>query len=105
MKNIQKFLLFIILLTGGLSCKKSFLNETPLDFLSTSNAFNSQADFDASTNNLYGLVRQHFYTVNDYAPFYYQYRTDGWFDATVTTPNMAADMAPRGLTNFAWAPN
>ncbi|MCW3091719.1 MAG: hypothetical protein JWP81_2788 [Ferruginibacter sp.] len=105
MKNIQKFILFIILLTGSLSCKKSFLNETPLDFLSTTNAFKTEADFNASTNNLYGLVRQHFYTVNDFSPFYYQYRTDAWFDITVTTPNMAADMATRGLTNFAWTPN
>lgn len=105
MKNIQKFILFIILLTGGLSCKKSFLTETPLDFLSTANAFKTEADFNASTNNLYGLVRQHFYTINDFSPFYYQYRTDAWFDITVTTPNMAADIAPRGLTNFAWSPN
>ncbi|MBE7169567.1 MAG: RagB/SusD family nutrient uptake outer membrane protein [Williamsia sp.] len=101
--KVYKFLL-LILLTGGLSCKKDFLTEKPLDFLSTSNAFKTAADFTASTNNLYGLVRQHFYTINDFQPFYYLYRTDAFFDITVTTPNMAADMAPRGLTNFAWAP-
>lgn len=105
MKNIQKFLLVIILFTGSLSCKKDFLNEDPLDFLSTSNAFETDADFSASINNLYGSVRHHFYTINDFAPFYYQYRTDAFFDITVTTPNMAADMAPRGFTNFAWSPN
>lgn len=99
-----KFLLIILLFTGVSSCKKSFLNETPVDFLSTSNAFITEADFNASVNNLYGLVRQHFYTVNDFQPFYYQYRTDAFFDITVTTPNMAADMSTRGLTNFAWAP-
>jgi hypothetical protein len=106
MKNIQKFLLLFILMTGGLfSCKKTFLNEQPLDFLSTTNAFKTEADFNASFANLYGSVRQHFYTVNDFSPFYYQYRTDAWFDITVTTPNMAADMSTTGLTNFAWTPN
>jgi len=105
MKNIQQFLLIVILLGGGLSCKKSYLDEHPLDFLSTSNAFNTEADFNASVNNLYGLVRQHFYTINDFGPFYYLYRTDAFFDITVTTPNMAADMATRGFSNFAWAPN
>ena len=103
--KIYKFLLFILLLTGGLSCKKNFLNEQPLDFLSTSNAFQNEADFNASVNNLYGQVRQHFYTINDFSPFYYQYRTDAFFDITVTTPNMAADMATRGFTNFAWSPH
>jgi hypothetical protein len=105
MKQIQKFLLFIALCAGGLSCEKKFLDEKPLDFLSTSNAFKTEADFNASINNLYGLVRHHFYTVNDFQPFYYLYRTDAFFDITVTTPNMSADMATRGLTNFAWAPN
>jgi len=104
MKNIQKFILLLLFLSGA-SCKKTYLDETPLDFLSTSNAFKTEADFNASVNNLYGLVRQHFYTINDFSPFYYQYRTDAFFDITVTTPNMAADMSARGLTNFAWAPN
>lgn len=104
MKHIIRFSLLIMLFTGGVSCKKDFLNEKPLDFLSTTNAFKTDADFNASVNDLYGQVRQHFYTINDFSPFYYQYRTDAFFDITVTTPNMAADMAPRGLTNFAWAP-
>lgn len=94
-----------LLLTGMLSCKKDFLDEEPVDFLSTSNAFRSEADFNASVNNLYGLVRHHFYTVNDFEPFRYLYRTDAFFDITVTTPNLAADMTPRGFTNWAWAPN
>ncbi|HSC37919.1 MAG TPA: RagB/SusD family nutrient uptake outer membrane protein [Chitinophagaceae bacterium] len=105
MKNIQKALLLILLFTGGLSCKKSYLDENPLDSFSTTNAFKTEADFNASINDLYGLVRQHFYSINDFQPFYYLYKTDAYFDITVTTPNVAADMAPRGLTNFAWAPN
>ena len=103
--KFSKFLLLVLLFAGGLSCKKSFLTEQPLDFLSTTNAFVNEADFNASVNNLYGSVRQHFYTINDFSPFYYQYRTDAYFDITVTTPNMAADMATRGFTNFAWSPN
>lgn len=105
MKKLSIYLLPFMLL-AAVSCKKTFLDEKPLDFLSTTNAFKTEADFNASVNNLYGLVRQHFYTVNDFSPFYYQYRTDAFFDITVTTPNMAADMVPRnGLTNFAWSPN
>lgn len=103
--KIYKLLLSVILLTGSLSCKKSFLNEKPLDFLSTSNAFKTEADFNASINNLYGLVRHHFYTANDFQPFFYLYRTDAFFDITVSTPNMAADMGTRGFSNFAWSPN
>ena len=102
--KLYKFLLPVLLFTGVISCKKSFLTEQPLDFLSTSNAFQNEADFNASVNDLYGSVRQHFYTINDFSPFYYQYRTDAYFDITVTTPNMAADMATRGFTNFAWSP-
>ena len=100
----SKILLLIVFFAGATSCKKTFLDEVPVDFLSTSNAFVTEADFNASVNNLYGFTRHHFYTVNDFQPFYYQYRTDGWFDITVTTPNMAGDMQPRGLTNFAWTP-
>jgi hypothetical protein len=106
MKKIQTLLLMVTLSAGCLvSCKKSFLTEVPQDFLSTANAYKTDADFNASVNNIYGLVRQHYYTINDFSPFYYQYRTDAWFDITVTTPNMAADMATNGLTNFAWGPN
>lgn len=93
-----------LLFTSVFSCKKDFLDEKAIDFLSTTNAFVTEADFNASVNNLYGSVRQHFYTINDFSPFYYQYRTDGWFDITVTTPNLASDMSTRGLTNFAWQP-
>jgi hypothetical protein len=93
------------LIAGSLSCKKSFLNETPESFLSTGNAFKTEADFNASVNNLYGLVRSHYYTLNDFNPFWYMYRTDAYWDITVTTPNLAGDIAPTGITNFAWAPH
>ena len=105
MKKIQKFLLIIILFTGSLACEKTFLDEQPLDFLSTGNAFQTEADFNASVNNLYGLTRHHYYTSNDFEPFRYLYRTDGFFEITTTTPNMAAEISPTGITNWAWAPN
>jgi hypothetical protein len=76
MKKIKLFLMLFLLLTGTFSCKKTFLDETPLDFLSATNAFKNSADFTASVNNLYRLTREEFYTKNDNDPFEYQYRTD-----------------------------
>ena len=94
MKKIKPFLLLLILLTGGVSCKKNFLDEKPLDFLSTTNAFQTTADFNASVNNLYRLVRDEFYTLNDFEVFNYQYITDLAFDVTAATPNLVATISP-----------
>jgi starch-binding outer membrane protein, SusD/RagB family len=104
----MKRYLYILLATitvGGSSCNKDFLDEKPESFLSTSNAYAGEADFNAAVNGIYGLVRNHYYTVNDFNPFWYMYRTDAYFDITVTTPNLSADIAPTGITNFAWAPH
>jgi starch-binding outer membrane protein, SusD/RagB family len=76
MKKIKLFLMMGLMLTGTFSCKKTFLDETPLDFLSANNAFKNNADFTASVNNLYRLTRAEFYTNNDNDPMEYQYRTD-----------------------------
>lgn len=94
MKKIQIFLLWLILLTCGISCKKNFLDETPLDFLSTSNAFQSAADFNSSVYNLYRLVRDEFYVLNDNTVYDYQYRTDLAIDVAAATPNLVADISP-----------
>ena len=94
MKKIKIFLLWLILLTGGASCKDNFLDETPLDFLSTSNAFQTAADFNASVYNLYRLVRDEFYTLNDNTTYDYQYRTDLAIDVTAATPNLVAQISP-----------
>jgi starch-binding outer membrane protein, SusD/RagB family len=94
MKNIKPFFLFLILLTTGVSCKKNFLDEKPLDFLSTTNAFQTSADFQASVNNLYRLVRDEFYTLNDNTVYDYQYRTDLAIDVTAATPNLVAQISP-----------
>jgi hypothetical protein len=99
------YILLAALTAGGLSCKKSFLDESPESFLTTATAYKTEADFNASVNNLYGLVRSHYYTLNDFNPFWYMYRTDAYWDITVTTPNLAGDIAPTGITNFAWAPH
>lgn len=94
MKKIRIYLLGFILLAGNISCKKTFLDETPVDFLSTANAFQSVADFNASVYNLFRLVREEFYTLNDNTTYDYQYRTDLAIDVNAATPNLVADFTP-----------
>jgi len=94
MKKIQIFLLWLIFLILGISCKKTFLDEAPLDFLSTSNAFQTSADFNSSIYNLYRLVRDEFYTLNDNTTYDYQYRTDLAIDVTAATANLVAQISP-----------
>ena len=105
MKIIHKLLFLTVLTIGVVSCKKDFLRETPESFLSTSNTFQTEADFTASINNLYGLVRSHYYTVNDFTPFFYMYRTDGYLDMTISAPNLPGDVSPTGVVGFAWQPH
>lgn len=94
MKKIKSFFLFL-LLTGTFSCKKTFLDETPLDVLSGANAFKTTNDFQASVNNLYRLVRQELYTLNDNAPMEYQYRTDIAFYVPAASPaNLSGEISP-----------
>ena len=69
MKKVKPFLLGLILLVGAISCKKSFLDEEPLDFLSTGNAFSTSADFAASINNLYFLI--YFISLQDLKLLFY----------------------------------
>jgi starch-binding outer membrane protein, SusD/RagB family len=104
MKKIKSFLILLVLLTGTFSCKKSLLNETPLDFLSATNAFKTTADFQASVNNLYRLVRAEFYTVNDNDPMEYQYRTDIAFYVPAAFPaNLSGEIAPTsGIMERHW---
>ena len=78
------------------------MEETPLDFLSTSNAFQTSADFNASVYNLYRLVRDEFYTLNDNTTFDYQYRTDLAIDVTAATPNLVAQISPTSGLQVHW---
>jgi hypothetical protein len=75
MKNLAKIALLLPILSLA-SCKKDFLDEKPLDFLSTDNAFVTYKDFNASVNNLYRLVRTEFYTSDENFPMDYVYGTD-----------------------------
>jgi hypothetical protein len=95
MRKIKLLLMLFLLLTGSFSCKKDFLDETPRDFLSATNAFQNSADFTASVNNLYRLVRAELYTTNDNDPFEYQYRTDIAFYVPAAFPaNLIAEISP-----------
>lgn len=95
MKKIKLFIIVSILLAGSFACKKTFLDETPLDFLSAKNAFQNTNDFNASVNNLYRLVREEFYTKNDNDPFEYQYRTDLAFYVPAASPaNLVGELSP-----------
>ncbi|MDQ0638744.1 hypothetical protein QF042_002309 [Pedobacter sp. W3I1] len=79
------------------SCKKSFLDEEPLDFLSTTNAYTTVKDFDAAVNNLYGRVRSEFYNSGEQRPFDYVFGCDLVFDgqpATTRHTNMVAAYSP-----------
>jgi hypothetical protein len=90
----------LLLAIGSLSsCKKDFLEEKPLDFLSSENAFSTYNDFNASVNNLYNRIRSEFYSSGERRPFDYMYGTDLVFDgqpAVERHTNMAAAYAPSG---------
>lgn len=103
---MKKGLLYImILLLVGVSCKKDFLKERPLDFLSSSNAFQTVADFDASVNNLYRLLRLELYTRNENDPWTYHYRTDvGVQVPSGFPPNLVGEYSPiNSFANRNWS--
>ena len=106
MKRIKLFSLLFLFLAGVASCKKDFLDEAPLDFLSSANAFKTTADFNASVNNLFRLLRQELYTSNDNDPFEYTYRTDiAIYVPSSNPPNLVAEYNPvGGFSNKHWAP-
>ncbi|EDM34207.1 putative outer membrane protein [Pedobacter sp. BAL39] len=92
--NIIIFCLATILFA---SCKKSFLNEEPLDFLSTTNAYITNKDFEASVNNLYTRIRAEFYTSGEQRPFDYVFGCDIVFDGQPSATrhtNMTAAYSP-----------
>ncbi|MBV7530380.1 RagB/SusD family nutrient uptake outer membrane protein [Chitinophaga sp. sic0106] len=104
MKTLNRIILCAMLCAPVVSCKRDFLNEKALSFLSTSNAFKNAEDFNASVNNLYALVRTEFYTSSDWQPMHYLYRTDLAIEVAVgSNPNLAADFGPSGgLPNNHW---
>lgn len=97
---MKKSIILSILLGSVLvSCNESaFLRETPEDFMSTSNAFQTESDFEMSINNLYNLTRYEFYGYDESKPFDYIYGTDIVFDGvpgpTLRHSNMLAAYDP-----------
>lgn len=102
---MKRSMLFIItlLLIGGIGCKKSFLNEKPGDFLSSGNAFQNAADFNASVNNLYNLLRKELYTGGE-GEWDYSWRTDmGVSNIVGNPPNLQGDYSPvSGFSGKHW---
>lgn len=102
MKKIYCILALLILFVA-FSCKKNFLNEKPLDFLSSSNAYVSAADFTAAVNDMYRVVRTEFYTRDENYPFDYLYGCDVVYDGQPEPQrhtNMAAAYQPTGGRNI-----
>ena len=96
---MKKIIFSIIAATTILffSCKKSFLDEEPLDFLSTTNAYITVKDFDAAVNNLYSRIRSEFYNSGEQRPFDYVFGCDLVFDgqpATTRHTNMVSAYSP-----------
>jgi hypothetical protein len=103
MKSIYIISLILLLTTFG-ACKKSFLDEEPLDFLSTNNALKSYNDFNASVYNLYALVRREFYSRDENYPFDYLYGTDLVFDGQASVRRHTNVLAAYGPTGGADIP-
>ena len=66
--SIQKYIstgIFLVLLLLGMnSCNEDVLNETPLDFISTTNAFNSPEDVEMGIVGLYSFGRDWYSAIN-----------------------------------------
>ncbi len=77
---MKKTIIFLAFISFFWSCDEDFLQETPEDFLSSANAFNTYADFTASVNNMYFLVRRQFYNRDENRPMDFLYGTDLCFD-------------------------
>jgi len=102
---MKKLIILLILIGGsGLhSCKKDFLDEKPLDFLSSNNAFNTVSDFNSSIYNLYNLARREFYNIGERRPFDYVFGCDIVYDGQPEVDrhtNMIAAYAPTGNVNI-----
>lgn len=96
MKNYIYLLIVLFCLS---SCEEEFLDEKPLDFLSSTNALVTYEDFNLSINDIYRVVRTEFYTRDENRPFDYLYSTDLVFDGQPNTnrhTNMTATFDPSG---------
>lgn len=89
------FLLFLTLILS--SCGDNMLEETPLDFISTSNAFSSADDVEMGVVGLYELTRD-WYATNEKYAFYYVGGCDETYNgedpAGATMSNWDTDIVP-----------
>ncbi|WEK33511.1 MAG: RagB/SusD family nutrient uptake outer membrane protein [Candidatus Pseudobacter hemicellulosilyticus] len=74
------FFITLPILAALAACGKNFLDEDPQDFLSSSNAYISYADFNTATNDMYRVTRIEFYTRDENKPFDYLYGCDIVYD-------------------------
>jgi starch-binding outer membrane protein, SusD/RagB family len=70
-KYISSGAIAVFLLLGIFSCDEGVLKETPLDFVSTSNAFTSPKDVGMGVVGLYSLARDWYSAVNEKYMFVY----------------------------------
>jgi starch-binding outer membrane protein, SusD/RagB family len=102
---MKKALTAIIILAAlnMLSCKKSFLEERPLDMLTSADAYITYSDFNTAVTDLYRLTRVEFYTRDENYPFDYMYGCDIVFDGQPSvnrhTPMVSA-YSPAGPQNI-----
>ena len=93
---MNKYLFLSVTIIVGLclgSCNESkFLREDPEDFMSSTNSFRSEADFDMSVNGLYNLVRTEFYGYDENKVFDYICGTDLTFDGEPGVPTRHSNM-------------
>ena len=79
MKKIL-YTLSLLISAAFSACSSSFLDEEPLDFMSGTNSYITNEDFNSSINNLYYLTRREFYSRDENRPLDYIYGTDIVFD-------------------------
>ena len=70
-RNLSFIIAAIFLISGTTSCDDSVLKETPIDFISTTNAFGSEADAEMGIVGLYSLARDWYSNVDEKYMFVY----------------------------------
>ena len=91
--NMKKYILSAMAVCLMASCNESsFLEETPLDFMSSENSFVTETDFNMSVNNLYNLNRIEYYGYDENKPMDYIYGTDLCYDGEPGTTNRHGNM-------------
>lgn len=102
MKNIT-IITGLLVFVSLFSCKKGYLDEKPKDFLSSNNAYITNADFTIAINDMYRVTRTEFYTRDENYPFDYLYGCDLVYDGQpdpARHTNMAAAYVPSGGRNI-----